>query len=332
MITEREIEQECLKNKETVKAQFESFIAKMKLNPSMPLSLKDATTIHHSTLQNMTSTNDYKVLPYLLLHKIMMTDGNCRSCLFQASTALESDLPKDEDDINTESDAHSNTDCDTNNDAYSDINNDTHSDIDHSINNDTDNDINGDTHNDTYHGINKDAYNNTGIDNKGEDQIHPIDCLLALLLCSDDFLRQDILLKLSACQLAIPFLIPNPLDDSVTLLLWAMRSLVKGWKSKRQGEIDCRIVNYSFPIISFLRIGETQASKSNLLNALIGGESKHDFFFHWDCDGGSGKRQFVNGLVELCLYYPSGEENNQDFYPEALAFLNLRGDAQDYER
>lgn len=236
------------------KEQFEAFLTKMRLNPRNPLSLKDTITLRQSTLETVTCTGDYEVLPYLVLQKMMMSDSDCRSCLFQLTPVSKP---------------------------------------------------------------------NTDSDSEDENCIHLVDCLLAVLHCCDDFLRQDILLKLSACQLAIPFLLPSPIDGSIVFLLWAMRSLVKSWKSKSQGELESRIVDYDFPIISFLRIGESQTSKSNLLNNLIGG----NFFFHWDCEGGSCERQFVDGLVELYMYFPSGKENNKDFYPEALAFLNLRGDA-----
>ena len=165
-----------------------------------------------------------------------------------------------------------------------------------------------------------------GVDDDG---LHPLDCILAILHCCDDILRQKLFSKLSLCQLALPFLLPNPTDNSVTFLLWAMRSLFRGWKCYKTGEKECRIVDYQGPIVSFLRIGNPQASKSEILNAVIGGESKI-FFYRRECEGGDCKRNFVDGLVEMCSYFPSGKEN--DLFSDAITFLNLRGNAQQHSK
>ena len=168
--------------------------------------------------------------------------------------------------------------------------------------------------------------------NNSQFNIHPIDILLALLHCCDDILRQDLLSRLHTCQLAIPFLLPDPNNKSVTLLLWAMRSIVCEWKCKIGVTIaskESRIVDHKGPIVSFLRVGKTKSpkdfSKSRILNMVIGEEN---YFFHWNCPGGSFSRNFVNGLVELSCYLPSGKDT--DSFPGAVTFLNLRGEARDY--
>ena len=155
-------------------------------------------------------------------------------------------------------------------------------------------------------------------DDDDDDRLHPVDCMLALLHCCNDILWQELFSKLSLCQLALPFLLPNPTDNSVTFLLWAMRSLFRGWKSYKTGEKECRIVEYEGPIVSFLRIGTPQSSKSEILNAVIGGESKI-FFYRRECEGGDCKRNFVDGLVEMCSYFPSGKES--DLFSDAVTFL-----------
>ena len=166
-------------------------------------------------------------------------------------------------------------------------------------------------------------------DDMDENSLHPVDCMLIILHCCDDILRQDLISKLSLCQLAIPFLLPSPTDNSVTFLLWAMRSLFQGWKCHETGGKEHRIVDYQGPIVSFLRIGNSPSSKSEILNAVIGGESKF-FFNHRECEGGYCERNFVDGLVEMCCYFPSGK--NTDCFTDALTFLNLRGDAQQHPK
>ena len=37
-------------------------------------------------------------------------------------------------------------------------------------------------------------------DNENEDRIHPVDSLLALIICSDNFFRQDLFSRLAKCQ------------------------------------------------------------------------------------------------------------------------------------
>ena len=177
-------------------------------------------------------------------------------------------------------------------------------------------------------------------------KIYPIDILLALLHCCDNILRQDLLSRLHTCKIAIPFLLPDPNNDAVSFLLWAMRSIFCEWKCIKNEEINSkgkeikqkvkeiqskrsRIVDYKGPIVSFLRVGSTKSpkdfSKSHMLNMVIG---DHNYFFHWNCPGGSFTRKFVNGMVELSCYLPSGKDT--DSFSDAAIFLNLRGDARDY--
>ena len=163
-----------------------------------------------------------------------------------------------------------------------------------------------------------------------EFEMHPVDILLALLHCCDNILRQDLLSRLHICKLAIPFLLPDPDSKKVTLLLWAMRSIVCEWKCKINETVTPKescIVDHEGPIISFLRVGKAKSpkdySKSQILNSVIG---EQIYFFHWNCPGGTYNRKFVDGLVELSCYLPSGKEI--DAFSDAITFLNLRGEAR----
>ena len=167
--------------------------------------------------------------------------------------------------------------------------------------------------------------------NNSQFNIHPVDVLMALLHCCDDVLRQDLLLRLHNCKLAIPFLLPDPNNSTVTMLLWALRSIVCEWKCIMNTNFtskESRIVDNKGPIVSFLRIGSAKSpkdfSKSRMLNMVIGDQH---YFFHWNCPGGSYSRKFVNGMVELSCYLPSGKET--DSFSDAVMFLNLRGEARE---
>ena len=166
--------------------------------------------------------------------------------------------------------------------------------------------------------------------------IHPVDSLLALILCSDDFLRQDLFSRLAKCQLALPFLLPDPFTKELTLPLWAMRSIVKEWKCiNKDGEVVQQahpIVSYGMPIVSFIRLGKHQkrgASKSKILNEVIS-DFHHDHFFHHDCPGGQLGRLLGEGLVDMCWYLPARKAS--DPLPDAVTFLNLHGDGRKHLR
>ena len=170
---------------------------------------------------------------------------------------------------------------------------------------------------------------------RGDDErIHPVDSLLAVLICSDNFLRQDLFSRLAKCQLAVPFILPDPFTKQLSIPLWAMRSIIKEWKyigsDKKVVEKKYSITNYKMPVISFIRFGKHQrrgVSKSKLLNDVIS-ESHHDHFFHHDLAGGRSEVLLGKGLVDMSWYLSSGKPN--EAFPDAITFLNLHGDAREY--
>jgi hypothetical protein len=165
-------------------------------------------------------------------------------------------------------------------------------------------------------------------------KIHPVDSLLAILVCSDDFLNQDLMSRLAKCQLAIPFILPDPFTKQLMLPLWAMRSIVKEWKYIEEGgnivERAGPILCYKTPIVSFIRLGKRQrrgASKSKIVNEVIS-ESHYDHFFDRDCAGGHFELLMGEGLIDMCWYLPVAKSD--DAFPVAVTFLNLHGDARQY--
>jgi len=168
-------------------------------------------------------------------------------------------------------------------------------------------------------------------DNSSSDSIHPVDNLLALIHCSDNLLRQTILSKLTICQVATPILLPNPLDNSVTFLIWAMRSVVKVWNrltvNNEEILMERSLVSYPCPIVSFLRIGTLTVSKSNIINHVIGSK---DVFFFRNCRQVKFQKQIANGMVDLCYFLPGNKDCN--FANDAVLFLNLHGDVRDFDK
>ena len=160
-------------------------------------------------------------------------------------------------------------------------------------------------------------------------QVHPMDSLLAILHCADDILRQDLMARLATCQIAIPLLLPDPFTKQLTLPLWAMKSIVKEWKSTFSGHEavhESPITSYKTPIISFLRLSKQGRSKSNTMNEVIS-ESRFEHFYHRNMEGGSYQQLLGDGVADVCWYLPAGKKN--DTFPDAVTFLNLHGDARD---
>ncbi|XP_033992336.1 up-regulator of cell proliferation-like [Trematomus bernacchii] len=167
------------------------------------------------------------------------------------------------------------------------------------------------------------------------DTLNPLDIITALFLCSDGFVQQEMALKMSMCQFSVPLLLPNCDTKQCTLMLWAMRDIVKKYRpqslSESRGFIEERIVVSELPMISFVRLGECSLSKSEILNKLLSSSQQyHDTFVHRNMECGDSPRRISNGLVEMTWYLPCGNEN-MDVFSEPVAVANLRGDIASFQ-
>ncbi|XP_039996846.1 up-regulator of cell proliferation-like isoform X2 [Xiphias gladius] len=167
------------------------------------------------------------------------------------------------------------------------------------------------------------------------DTLNPLDIITALFLCSDGFAQQELALKMSMCQFSVPLLLPNCDTQQCTLMLWAMRDIVKKYRpqslSQSKGFSEDRIVLSKLPMISFVRLGECSLSKSEILNKLLSNSQQyHDTFVHQDMECGDSPRRISNGLTEITWYLPCGNKN-MDIFSEPVAVANLRGDIALFE-
>ncbi|KAM3850359.1 interferon-induced very large GTPase 1-like [Diretmus argenteus] len=167
------------------------------------------------------------------------------------------------------------------------------------------------------------------------DVLNPLDVVTALFLCSDGFVQQEMALKMSMCQFSVPLLLPNSDTQQCTLMLWAMRDIVKKYRpqslSESKGFIEERIVLSELPLVSFVRMGECSLSKSEVLNKLLSNSQQyHDTFVHRNMECGDSPRRISNGLTEISWYLPCGNKNI-DLFGEPVAVANLRGDITSFE-
>uniref|UniRef100_A0A672ZPU8 VLIG-type G domain-containing protein n=1 Tax=Sphaeramia orbicularis TaxID=375764 RepID=A0A672ZPU8_9TELE len=177
-----------------------------------------------------------------------------------------------------------------------------------------------------------DVFCNTrdGIDQSKQNHIHPLDVQMAVFHCSDSFLKQNMITKLSQCQYALPLLVPDPVTMDIECPLWTFRQIKKTWKKTETKDNSEFVTMNSMPIceaetpmVSFFRLGSLSVSKSQLMNTLI--NDRHNTFFHRDCPGSTKSRHLFDGVAEIAWYCPAGKPN--DAFSDCVAFCNLHGDA-----
>ncbi|XP_059203257.1 interferon-induced very large GTPase 1-like [Centropristis striata] len=157
--------------------------------------------------------------------------------------------------------------------------------------------------------------------------VHPMDVQMAVFHCSDSFLKQNMITKLSQCQYALPLLVPDPVTMNIDCPLWTFRKITKTWKKaeikENSNTVTMSICKAETAMVSFLRLGSLSMSKSQLMNTLI--NDRHSTFFHRNCPGSTKSRHLMDGVAEIAWYCPAGKPN--DAFTDCIAFCNLHGDA-----
>ena len=295
--------------------------------------MKDALLIPYKLPKNLQEVEP-QLLPYVTLNKIMTCQYENGLCCYDKSVTLDdSDSDSEDDDDDDDDDEKSGGEDENDNDNKKsrgkdkdDKKNDGNSYID---DDDTKSDSEDDNDSNTEDG--KKSNREGDNDKKEQDKciIHPLDNLLTQIKFSDNILRQNIMSKLSVCQVAIPLLLPDHSNNTVTFLLWAMRSILKQWKVQSDEKyIESPIVEYSSPVISFLRIGSLHLSKSDILNHVIG---EFKFFFYRGCKRVKSKKILSEGLIDLCCYLP-GSSTDKFSCSTPILFFNLHGDAKNSKK
>uniref|UniRef100_UPI003AAD2C69 interferon-induced very large GTPase 1-like n=1 Tax=Centroberyx gerrardi TaxID=166262 RepID=UPI003AAD2C69 len=183
-------------------------------------------------------------------------------------------------------------------------------------------------------------------DQRKQTHVHPMDVQMAVFHCSDSFLRQNMITKLSQCQYALPLLVPDPLTMDIECPLWTLRQIRKSWKLTDNSNVvkdnsnvvkdnsnvvtikSMPICKAETPMVSFFRLGSVSLSKSQLMNTLI--NDRHSTFFHRNCPGSTKSRYLMDGVAEIAWYCPAGKPN--DAFTDCIAFCNLHGDALSSEK
>ncbi|XP_076733534.1 interferon-induced very large GTPase 1-like [Maylandia zebra] len=162
-----------------------------------------------------------------------------------------------------------------------------------------------------------------------------MDVQMAVFHCSDSFLKQMMITKLSQCQYALPLLVPDPVTMEIECPLWTFKQITKTWKVTEIKDGSNIVTMKSVPVckaktplVSFYRLGSLSVSKSQLMNTLI--NDRHNTFFHRNCPGSTKSRYLMDGVAEIAWYCPAGKPN--DAFNDCIAFCNLHGDALSIEK
>ncbi|XP_067271534.1 interferon-induced very large GTPase 1-like [Pseudorasbora parva] len=160
--------------------------------------------------------------------------------------------------------------------------------------------------------------------NANGDQIHPMDIYMAVYHCSNDFARQFIFTQLSKCHFAVPLLVPNLSTRQIELPVWPLQMSALTLQVTEQSPVTGSVLDTSYPVVSFMRLGSSINSKSKMMNDMIN-KNGHPTFFSRHCRGSTTTRVLLEGVAEISWYLPEGKK--RDIFESCMAFINLHGDA-----
>ncbi|PIK35134.1 hypothetical protein BSL78_28037 [Apostichopus japonicus] len=157
------------------------------------------------------------------------------------------------------------------------------------------------------------------------------DIVYGILMHCNPFLKQELLSKLSECQLAVPIILPDLSQNSLSFLLWGIQKISKAWQDPVSSVVnEVNVTHYPFPVVAAVRFAKPACSKSNILNKILGsvqGNDEHPYFCSQEQD--VVPSILSKGTIEAVWYLPSGRKSRKHTLETELCFLNLRGDALD---
>ncbi|XP_002942526.3 interferon-induced very large GTPase 1 [Xenopus tropicalis] len=195
--------------------------------------------------------------------------------------------------------------------------------------------FNTDTSEDSYEQFFDDFNDADETNSTSDPTIHPMDVQMAVLHCANEFMRQYIYTKLSFCQFALPLLVPNPNTNSIEFPLWSFQEVKKKWKTKSKDTTengkseDTFITGTNTYFVSFIRLGQSPSSKSQIMNWVMS-KQRHNIFYHRHCPGATKNPLLMDGIAEIAWYCPGGKKD--DVFDDCIAFTNLHGDAREYDQ
>ena len=113
--------------------------------------------------------------------------------------------------------------------------------------------------------------------------IHPLDLIYIVFLCADDFLRQELVDKMSKCQYAIPFILPAAEESSRdSLLYWALKGMTRSYCCNDK-LVNSSLVDAKAPLVACMNIGKETSLKTKLINKML--SPQQDTFWYQGLPG-----------------------------------------------
>ncbi|KAM6932918.1 interferon-induced very large GTPase 1 [Xenentodon cancila] len=176
-----------------------------------------------------------------------------------------------------------------------------------------------------------------GFESMKQSPIHPLDLVTSVFLSANTFLQQEMTMHMMQCKFAVPLVLPNvDPEEPSHFLLWPLRAVVSRWWSHTL-DMNWRLqegnlASTCMPIVSCVKFGRCNVSKSQVLNHVLNGlKPGSETFVHKGMDGGQMPRKLSNGLVEIGWHLPTGDIN-RDIFPVPVVISNLRGNASEHEK
>ncbi|PIK61252.1 putative interferon-induced very large GTPase 1-like [Apostichopus japonicus] len=132
----------------------------------------------------------------------------------------------------------------------------------------------------------------------------------------------------------VPIILPAVAKtDNPTFKLWAVRRVIKEWKTGDSVFLEKRISSWPTFIVAFVRVGDLPLSKSILINNMLSrgqGNRNHSYFLSKKDDYNE-NAHFSKGTVESLWYIPSVEQQSQSV-DKVITVLNMRGNSDVFPR
>ncbi|WAR09586.1 GVIN1-like protein [Mya arenaria] len=160
-------------------------------------------------------------------------------------------------------------------------------------------------------------------DSQAVTEMCAMDIFMATFHSCDGLLKQALFKKMYLCKIAMPFLYHSIETNALQISLWPLQQ----FPISNDNDLEHCALTMETKLITFVRLGRPQFSKSMFLNRLI--QNRNDafsIFFNRECKSGLLSRVLFKGVVEI--FWDSPANKNRPI----RTYLNVRGDfAEEFE-
>ncbi|XP_052814606.1 interferon-induced very large GTPase 1-like isoform X2 [Mya arenaria] len=160
-------------------------------------------------------------------------------------------------------------------------------------------------------------------DSQAVTEMCAMDIFMATFHSCDGLLKQALFKKMYLCKIAMPFLYHSIKTNALQISLWPLQQ----FPISNDNNLEHCALTMETKLITFVRLGRPQFSKSMLLNRFI--QNRNDafsIFFNRECKSGLLSRVLFKRVVEI--FWDSPASKNKPI----RTYMNFRGDfAEEFE-